>query len=299
MERRAKLFPALVAVAIAGRGAFAERTQVSYLNHLLQPEQESAPAPAADPRGLFSESCQLYPEKRVVLVTVNMDFLDMFKNWLHFAKPHLKSTEQLRVIAEDEEVVAPLEKLQAAEAKAETPLNFAVVAPQQGSSLLQAPWDSKAYGKVVWQRPQRILDVLNSGCSVLYSDIDTVWVKDPFLDIEAAGASNLVLTHDDNDPKGTNFCTCLMYMHPAPETKDLMTKWGASMHGHQNQPPFNAELRKVPASSALKMAVLPFDKFPPGQWADDHPDATIFHANWVIGLGNKVKFLRDRQKWVV
>lgn len=262
--------------------------------------ERAAAAPGGPPvappaaRGNFSDNCELYPKKRVVLVAVNMEYLDMFKNWLQFARPHLKSTEQLRVCAMDEDVVAPLEMLQAAEAKADIPLHFDVVAPPQKAALYQAPFDTEEYGRVVWQRVPNILNLLTAGCSVLYVDIDTVWVRDPFLDIESAGPSNLVLTNDNDRPDEPNFCSCFIYVSPAPETKELITRWGAKKTGNQDQLVFNAELRNM---TDLQKAILPFDKFPPGAWAPGHRNATVFHANDIKGIETKIVFFKWLKLW--
>merc|ERR1719189_794304 len=109
----------------------------------------------------------------------------------------------------------------------------------QGSSFVEAPYDSKNYGRVVMQRPREILDLLDQGCSVLYSDIDAVWVKDPFLEIGAAGPGNLYVTDDGKITNWlhplestVNYCTCFLYVQPHAATKQLMEAWS---HGQGNK----------------------------------------------------------------
>merc|ERR1719330_982227 len=75
------------------------------------PSGERDAAAAASARGHLATECKSYPGQRVVLVTVNAEFLEMFGNWLRFARPFLQSTEHLHVIAEEAGAVAPLREL--------------------------------------------------------------------------------------------------------------------------------------------------------------------------------------------
>merc|ERR1740123_2325054 len=60
---------------------------------------------SVEERGSLSGNCEPFPGKRVILVTVNRGYFDMFTNWWGSAKPFLGATEHLHVVAEDEEVV--------------------------------------------------------------------------------------------------------------------------------------------------------------------------------------------------
>merc|ERR1719330_774677 len=119
----------------------------------------------------MAKHCEPFQGKRVVLVTVNKDYFEMYTNWLGSAAPFLQnSTEHLRIIAEDEEVLAPLHAFMK-----DLELDYSVESPQ-AASLVQAefPYGDKEYGSVVWERPDHILKLLRGGCSVLYVDVDTV-----------------------------------------------------------------------------------------------------------------------------
>merc|ERR1719277_1146260 len=111
------------------------------------------------------------------------------------------------------------------------------------------PYGSQTYGNLVWKRPDHILHFLEQDCSVLYTDIDTVWKADPFLDVgslqpTASQPVELYMAHDHIDP---NFfaaiCTCLMYLQPTAPVIKLMKKWKHDGGGqHRNQPSFNQAL---------------------------------------------------------
>lgn len=251
-------------------------------------------------RGNFSEDCEPFPGKRVVLATVGAEYMEMFTNWLGSALPFLKETEHLHVIAEDWEVVGPLEALQK-----EAHVEFSVGTPQEKQSLLQGDsehatrFGDKSYGGVVWRRPIHILEFLSQGCSVLYADIDTVWTKDVFLDIAAAGAGDIYLT-DDSNVTHWNYCTCFMYMHPSHATMNLLVQWGSHRTGNFNQQEFNVQLfQALNATDATRpnLKALPFESYPPGHWADEVPSPSVFHANWLKGIPAKVKWFQQRSLW--
>lgn len=248
-------------------------------------------------RAQFAGNCTLYPGKRVVMVTVSGEFVDMFKNWFHFAKPFLKSTEQLRVFAEDHAAVAPLQEMMK-----QSP-QFDVVAPD-GVSLLEMPYPygSKGYKKLVNKRPDHLLSVLEAGCSVLYADVDTAWTKDPFHDIAEATPGDLYITRDTDDVSSFYYCTCFMYMHPTPPVMFWTREWARRMEttGATNQGVYSSMLQDgslQDAQAKLNQVILPIEKFPPGMWADHAPDATVYHANWIIGHDAKIGFLKRHGVW--
>merc|ERR1740123_1437845 len=110
--------------------------------------------------------------------------------------------------------------------------------------------ESSTYGKGVWgkvvtHRPMQILELLNAGCSVLYSDIDLVWVKPIFPELDALGEYDAYIANDGADDAHTDYlCTCTMYFHPTPGNKLLMDLWRRKVVGQQtNQGGFNSVLR--------------------------------------------------------
>lgn len=289
------------AVESTAGSCFLQATSATDRRNWAEERPESAQLPEdPDPgnqRGAFAQHCRLYPGKRVVLVTVNAEYLDMFKNWLHFAKPFLTSTEQLRVIAEEADAVAPLQELR------EQSLWFDLVSPS-GASLVQAPFGSQGFNKLVGQRPSRVLALLKENCTVLYADIDTAWVKDPFLDIAAAGPGALVVTNDNENWKGSYVCTCFLYMQPTPEVNNLTLLWARKMTTKRGQATNDQimfdELLSAPANLVgMKMAYLPVEKYPPGNLAQNHPNASVYHANWREGIEQKVAFMKEHKVWVM
>lgn len=288
-------------------GAWAARPQWQQLHSHVPSESLSTQG-----RGNFSKDCAPFPGQRVVLVTVSMQYFDMFRNWLVSARPFLQDTEHVHVIAEDGEVVPLLEALRKGHS-----LDYSVEDPHgleySAEALIQTDpsmYDSAAYGGVVLKRPNHLLKLLKKNCSVLYVDVDTVWMQDPFHEIEAAGSSDLYLTDDEPTKRafwGKNYCTCFMYIQPAAWCQTLMQGWASRITGNTNQLPFNSALRWAVltyASDAARPAILPLGQFPPGGvvlgklggfTASPHP--TVFHANWLWGIKDKVDFFEERKLW--
>jgi len=252
--------------------------------------------------------CEPFPGKRVVLVTVNMDYFDMFTNWLGSARDFLHETEHLHVIAEEAEAVAPLQAL-----LEEQKLDYSVSPPDAPSMLIsfQPPWNSAGYGSVVWERPNHIMNLLQVGCSVLYADIDAVWMKDPFPEIDAVGSADLYLSGDWPAPEEQiirNYCTCFMYFHPGVRAMSLLQNWAANASGNSNQKIFNSVLKDmVEANAHPTIGLLPMQQFPPGMLVlkpgasellpDAPPDPTVYHANYRIGNAHKIKFFEVLGLW--
>merc|ERR1719189_4736 len=262
---------------------------------------------AVEGRSTMAKQCEPFPGKRVVLVTVSMDYFEMFTNWLASAKPFLRDTEHLHVIAESEDAVRPTKDFLQGQG-----LDYSVASPAEAAASalleLRPPYLSNGYGSVVWKRPDHIMRFLEVGCSVLYVDIDTVWMNDPFVDIEAAGGADLYITNDAPGLKPRNLCTCFMYYHPSGSAKSLLQAWGAAVTGTANQPIFNRVLQEaIDAGTAPVVTELPVHKYPPGILVADKMsegildsaprDATVFHANWRVGNEAKVKFFDLLSMW--
>lgn len=257
-------------------------------------------------------SCKSFPGKTdVVLVTVNIDFEMMFKNWLFHAGKFLTSSHQLVVWPEDEEI---LDRLQMFAASSSTP--FVIAQSQQSdsrkTSFLQRKtrgfsnytWDfgSIGYRKLVSQRPHRIQHFLHEGCNVLYVDVDTVWMRSPFDQIGAAGNYDLYVTSDTHEGSLDSrvLCSCFLYMRPTSVVQQLVSHWSALLPVGQpatNQPAFNTAFEEFRRANTDSATCLPIDQFPNGQEASKYKDPTVFHANYMQGVGTKSNWFKDKGLW--
>eukprot|EP00931_Biecheleriopsis_adriatica_P113900 TRINITY_DN8916_c0_g1_i1.p1 TRINITY_DN8916_c0_g1~~TRINITY_DN8916_c0_g1_i1.p1 ORF type:complete len:305 (+),score=40.15 TRINITY_DN8916_c0_g1_i1:69-983(+) len=263
--------------------------------------------------------CQPFPGKEVVLVTVNEHYENLFLNWISHASEFLTDAHQVVVWPEDDRIIDPL--MSHAQSHANSLHPWLVVQPsssllQQESSFIEAGNTGKercaffvdpldfgmpAYTKLVQGRPQHILYFLSKGCNVLYNDIDAVWLKSPFAQIEKAGMRDLYITDDKGmgSWESDYLCSCFLYMRSGNTTQDLCKRWAAALGGGMDQPALNAALRDMGMNNAEKSALLPRDQFPNGGEADKFQDPTVLHANYMVGLDAKVRWLKSKDAWTI
>eukprot|EP00445_Apocalathium_hangoei_P067407 CAMPEP_0204143732 /NCGR_PEP_ID=MMETSP0361-20130328/20677_1 /ASSEMBLY_ACC=CAM_ASM_000343 /TAXON_ID=268821 /ORGANISM="Scrippsiella Hangoei, Strain SHTV-5" /LENGTH=420 /DNA_ID=CAMNT_0051097637 /DNA_START=71 /DNA_END=1334 /DNA_ORIENTATION=+ len=241
--------------------------------------------------------CQPYPGKRVVLVTANEQYVRMFSNWLIHAAPFLNpETDQLVVAAESKAAVAILRNISMSGST-----HFDVVFDDHWGSASSKGSSGSKYGSPIWanvvtHRPRQILNMLELGCSVLYNDIDTAWIKPVFAALDRYGRHDLMLPDDNKHTKGKNrhyLCTCLMYFRPTTNNRALLLGWAEKCKGEtKNQFAFNTALSAL--QGKIDYVVLPETQFPPGVSARKNlATAVMIHANWMVGTGTKEKFLES------
>lgn len=258
----------------------------------------------------FSLECKPYPGKRVVLLTVDSEFMNFFHNWLLHAKPFITSTEQIVVIPEDDKAVPLLE-----EAQKSSNLSFDILSVkgkkgkasllQAGNGRLAPNFGSQAYGALVTERPAHIANFIGRGCTVFYVDIDSAWAKDPFQEIALAGKHDLYLTDDTPGNRMKTLgetwyaCTCLLYLQPTKAVRGLVRKWSAGVaSAWRNQPALNKVLREdFESKKSVDFKLLPFGMFPPGKVGNQYKDAAIFHANYHKGLPDKIAYMTQMGVW--
>ena len=222
-------------------------------------------------------------EEWTVLVTVSSGFQDMFDNWWHFFSL-LKLSLHVIVVAEDNNTYT----------RYKNNINFTVVKGLSQSNGEKAFYfKTKQYKALVSKRPTYILQFIKRGLNVIYSDVDTIWLKDPrpFLtgDYDMWGAA------DADSP--LYFCTGFIAFQPSPLSKDLLEKWKASLEIPDiNQIKFNALVKK----SAIRHKYLPRKEFPDGQMYFDRgkrKNVVIVHNNYMLGHDRKVRRFMSVGLW--
>merc|ERR1712194_214997 len=195
--------------------------------------------------------------------------------------------DQLVVFAQDEDIVNLLRTSSFVFMDMNGTLN-----QNSNQRILPGGPGSYIFDTLTGKRPLQILHFLELGCTVLYTDIDTVWLGDVFEDIAAAGSHDLYITDDSQRNEGMNrwnFCTCFMYLQPSPAVRELMQNWHQAMDPKwHDQPPFNIALRQDHETRGLvDFAVLPYKAFPPGCYvnrAGIEPGMHVLHANYRRGI---------------
>jgi hypothetical protein len=216
-----------------------------------------------------------------------------------------KNTEEVVVAPLDQWIGPALEKM-----KDELPFPFTIrrvpSKPAYPDRRL-AVWGSKYFAVFEETVPHHIWGYLNVGCTVLYVEIDTVWVRPVFPAIDEAGAADLYMVKDDGEEMSSSF----LYVNPTNSNKALMSSWASLMihprPGMTSQHPLNIALSR----SQSNYTVLKKQEFPNGRFVgtvqcdeempkhelDDYPQVRILHANGMLGLGKKEQFLKSWGMW--
>lgn len=245
--------------------------------------------------------------KLVVMTEINSNYIKqgLFQNWMHFAKPYLNESHTVIFDVPEPETQQEIERM---DKEGKLPFkphfldeNFKIVKLHQ----TQHTWQTKDYGnhigtqkykRLMSRRPHAIRKLLEKGSAVLLVDLDTVWAKNPFDRLAEAGTHDLYLTKDDTFG---NYCGCFLYFRPTEAAVEVVKHWEGSLKNSDapgNQHGLNQVLHKT-KKNQLDLKVLNWGDFPPGNQADKHPEATIYHANWMIGADHKVSFFKLRNMW--
>jgi len=264
---------------------------------------------------------------RYVLVSVNKDFMNgMFQNWFRSAKPFLDGNQLLiEVDRTDSEARERLAEMKAELGTAQL-ISASEILPtvtgkerererdrQTGehNSLLQKTdvlWDflSPEYRQMMSRRVPLIQHYVQQ-CSVLHVDVDAVWIKDPFPAIEEAADHDFIGVSDscrpgppDMQDDSKYFCGCFMLFNPSSKWGSFFDQWSVATFeaGGNEQRGLGKTLK---SRSDVSVAWLPYKQFPPGCEMLASPgnssDAAVIHANYMIGMDNKIAFFKSLGLW--
>jgi len=305
----------------------------------------------------FSEAAGGRPSFAVVL-TLNNGFWDFFVNWRYhyhfYARVESKTDRPLLILIAEDSVV--YEKLKALpRSKEETIVvlpgrNFAV----DSASKMAEDYDSKAYKKLVSSRATYLLNLMCSleegepnaaaneviegdgdmkvkkeNLVIVYSDLDTVWLKDPFkyIQTELFGSNNkggtqlkqqpnydiLAAVDDHNYNNVTDYyCTGYLAIAQTPASFAFLSQWekGLQTNPQLNQPLFNSLLRSEEIPD-IRHGGLGESEFPPGRLYFDEWEklggasnklmkkkTMVVHNNYIIGHDAKKERFQEHGLWM-
>ena len=224
-----------------------------------------------------------YNESWIILLTVNDGYFDFFQNWIYFYKK-LHLNYHVYVIAEDDIVHLKLKKLH---------LNneFTVIRGWQVSTPSFAlTYGTKQFYKMMSARPSYILKYLEKGFNTLFTDIDSVWLKDPFQSFN--GDFDIWMQMD-----GETFCTGLMAIKSTKDSIKLMNTWKESLDKKLVNDQF--EFNDIYKKANIKIKSLNTNLFPSGNLYfkkfndSERKNVTIVHNNYIKGHKEKLqRFLK-------
>ena len=219
-----------------------------------------------------------------IMVTVSSGFNDMFENWwYHYKKLNL--TIPVYVVAEDSLTVTKYRD------------NTDFILLECDNNYIEGTkafsYETKTYKKLVSKRPAHMLRKISLGYNLIYTDIDTVWMKDPrpFL----TGNHDLWASLDGKSYYCTGFIAC----KASSKTISFLKKWNntLSKSNQLNQPLFN----KLIHNSSISHSPLSSRLFPSGnlyfKGNKSNTDVVVIHNNYIIGHDQKVKRFKKYGLW--
>jgi len=258
---------------------------------------------------LSSETCRDFGGKKIVLINLNHNYTatGMFYNWYHSAQPFLQKADAKLVIdisREDSKGLLQMPELSD---------HHVLMYPDGGLSTISmlrtgvnpdVNLGKSPFTDLMTHRVAAIQRLIEKGCTVMQVDIDTVWMANPFEDIQDPEAKTLVVTDDSKTDRWnrnghTHFCGCFIYMTPKILSAkcNFFEKWIEETR-HYNG---NEQGGLNSALSICGKGDVPYDVLPIKWYADGprtHFDtAHIIHANYRTSLEGKIMWLKRHKLW--
>jgi len=261
----------------------------------------------------------------VVLLTCSDGFYDMWLNWLIFFEKLAIPNLPVHLFAEDEATYVKCQQLadeiiatadnnsSSSRYRADLtclPWNFAFSQDTLSSSIGATTYGSRGYKTMMSHRPAIIKRELELGKSVIFSDVDVVWKKDPlpYLGAELKTTATAkaeteevhVLAQDDENG---GLCPGFMIYISCPPTISFVEQWRAELDGKnsRNQVVFNKLLERNPNFVAKALPLKLFVNG--GLYSKEHKMtqeerelAVVVHNNYIAGYDEKLdRFKMDKK----
>ncbi|RDX81076.1 UDP-D-xylose:L-fucose alpha-1,3-D-xylosyltransferase MGP4, partial [Mucuna pruriens] len=252
----------------------------------------------------------------VIVCIVSQPYLPFLNNWL-ISITMQKRQDMVLVIAEDYASLDRVNNLWPGHAVLIPPVLDAEAAHKFGS---------QGFFNFTARRPSHLLKILELGYSVMYNDVDMVWLADPFPYLQ--GNHDVYFTDDmtaikplnhshDLPPPGKKgrpyICSCMIFLRPTDGAKLVLKKWIEELQiqpwtktvKSNDQPAFNWALMKI--AKEVDLYLLPQAAFPTGglyfknkTWVKETKGMhVIIHNNYIVGFEKKTKRFRDYGLWLV
>ena len=168
-------------------------------------------------------------------------------------------------------------------------------------------YNNKGFNQLTSRRSRYLLDLLQQHDSIIYTDIDTIWRKDPrpyftgSFDFWAQIGGLF-----DGSPHLDGYlpivCTGFLALQSTPKTKELFNNWYAEMLKYpdrQDQDVF----QYVVYQSDVDFRVLPIKYFPCGREYfelmsnDLREQVVLIHNNMIVGKYAKIQRFKEFDLW--
>ncbi|ESW30862.1 hypothetical protein PHAVU_002G188500 [Phaseolus vulgaris] len=252
----------------------------------------------------------------LIVCIVSQPYLPFLNNWL-ISITMQNRQDMVLVIAEDYASLHRVNDLWPGHAVLIPPVLDAEAAHKFGS---------QGFFNFTARRPSHLLKILELGYSVMYNDVDMVWLADPFPYLlgnhdvyftdDMTAIKPLNHSHDLPPPgkKGRPYiCSCMIFLRPTDAAKLVLKKWIEELQiqpwsktvKSNDQPAFNWALMKI--AKEVDLYLLPQAAFPTGglyfknkTWVKETKgNHVIIHNNYIVGFEKKIKRFRDYGLWLV
>ena len=235
----------------------------------------------------------------IVLATTNSVFLDFTRNWLESIRRLKRRPTNITIVTEDEATY---------KAMAKYPEVYRVKPSFLLPSNKTLVFDTPEYKAFVNKRPKYILDLLERNHDVLFSDVDTVWLEDPFQYF--TGDFDMFIQEDQPAPKLVH-CAGFAFYRSTQNTINFVKQWirrlEINKHKKPDQMVLNIMLREKVIRKHFKVKILDPKKFVSGrvyfdaEWRKNHTDVkpVFLHNNWIIGHDVKVDRFKTLGFWFI
>lgn len=256
------------------------------------------------------------PERAVILAGATSNFLDFLMNW-YISVAKIGHGGKVLFIAEDQGAYDYLtDKFPKQVVKASDVVGDWTLPEQEH----RTEFNSAFFNTLVDRRPAYFRAVAEANVSFLYSDVDIVFLKDPFPFF--TGDYDLWVQEDTqtfegatsrfpNDKPGGvirlkrhHLCTCFMFVRPTLASKILIERWDRSIKRHlasgkgavTNQGEWNRVLYAT-LDSDVNLGVLPVSRFPSGCIFFPWPDPTTQAGLGGCRKDQRQKFIKAFPHW--
>ena len=190
------------------------------------------------------------------------------------------------------------------------PWNFAFYQDTVSNSIGATTYGSRGYKTMMSHRPAIIQRELELGKSVIFSDVDVVWKKDPLPYLDAELKSTFENEEEIHvlaqDYENGGLCPGFMIYFSCPSTISFVEQWRAELDGKnsRNQVVFNKLLEKNPNFVAR---ALPLKLFVNGglyskehKMTDEERElAVVVHNNYIAGYDEKLDRFKKWGLWAL
>ena len=253
--------------------------------------------------------------RTVVLVAVSSGYIDFFRNWLYYYRR--LGLGMFMVIAEDQAAFETLYNDESLNLKGRLISAFdddiKLMETKTENSSQAFSYRSTGFNLLMARRPSYLLQLSQLGYDVLMTDVDIVWLQDPF----PYFADPVYSLHVQSDPERVTdkpdkmLCAGFVLFVSNNNTHYLLKQWSESLkltaNRGSNQIPFFirvTNMRDVTHKETFQVNILPIAQFVNGamyfnpEWRREHPAAPVtVHNNWISGHDAKKNRFIENGLW--